>query len=280
MPGYIRDLPRLTAADTAAIDALYARRLESLQAVDRAVARLVEVLRGVGTLRNTYVVFSSDNGYHLGQHRLPAGKQTPYDSDSHVPLLVRGPGIAPGTSVHSLASTVDVMPTFLAMAKVPVPSYVDGRSLLDAARSAHAARQQRPRALLLEHWNDHPLPTRVAVRAGGSEPATETPRDGPAEPLDLDQLRTDADTALVEYRLDPPGIVPEYAGLRTARWLYVEYATGERELYDVRTDTEQVHNLAGTQPDTERGLAARLAALRGCRATSCRRADGGGVRAS
>ena len=93
------------------------------------------MLRDVGTLHETYIVFSSDNGYHLGQHRLPAGKQTPYDSDTHVPFVVRGPGIAHGATVTALSSTVDVMPTFLAMAGVDVPLHVDGRSLLDAARA-------------------------------------------------------------------------------------------------------------------------------------------------
>ena len=52
-----------------------------------------------GQLDNTYIVFTSDNGFHLGQHRLPPGKQTPYETDIHVPLVVRGPGVAPGTHV-------------------------------------------------------------------------------------------------------------------------------------------------------------------------------------
>jgi N-acetylglucosamine-6-sulfatase len=269
MPAYVRALPRLTPAEVDGIDALYARRLESLQAVDRAVARLVAVLHEVRTLRDTYIVFASDNGYHLGQHRLPAGKQTPYDTDTHVPFLVRGPGIAPGTTVDALTSTVDVMATFLAMGGVDVPRHVDGRSLLGVARGPRTDHARAGRAVLLEHWNDQPLPTRVAVRA---------PSSGPGEPPDRDQARSDPGAALTAYALDAPGVVPDFAGIRTARWLYVEYAGGDRELYDVGADPDQVHNLAGSRPDTERVLAARLARLRACRETSCRRADGGSVR--
>jgi arylsulfatase A-like enzyme len=277
MPAYIRSLPHLTAAETDAIDALYARRLESLLAVDRAVAQLVAALRDTGTLRNTYIVFSSDNGYHLGEHRLPAGKQTPYDIDTHVPFLVRGPGIGAGTAVTALSGTVDVMPTFLAIAgaRIPmggvrIPHRVDGRSLLNTARARHGEGVRTRSAVLLEHWNDAPLPTRVAVRPPG---------DGPTEPLDRDQQRPpDVDAGFAAYSLDAPGSVPEYAGVRTARWLYVEYVTGERELYDVVADPEQVRNLAGSRLDTERRLAARVATLRDCRRAACRRADGGSAR--
>ena len=94
MPRFVRDLPRFGADERAAIDELYRLRIRSLQAVDRGVGALVRTLRETGQLDNTYIVFTSDNGFHLGQHRLPAGKQTAYDTDTHVPFLVRGPGIA------------------------------------------------------------------------------------------------------------------------------------------------------------------------------------------
>ena len=76
------DAPADDTRDASPIDALYRRRLQSLQAVDRGVASLVDTLRRTGQLDNTYIVFTSDNGFHLGQHRLPAGKQTAYD-DRH-----------------------------------------------------------------------------------------------------------------------------------------------------------------------------------------------------
>ena len=85
-----------------------------------------------GQLDNTYIVFTSDNGFHLGQHRLPAGKQTAYDTDIHVPFLVRGPGITAGVHVARLAGNVDLAPTFEAMAGVR-PAALHRRSVVAAA---------------------------------------------------------------------------------------------------------------------------------------------------
>lgn len=67
--------------------------------------------------------------------------------------------------------------------------------------------------------------------------------------------------------------VPDYSGVRTSRYLYVEYVNGDRELYDVVADPDEMHNLAGTVPEVESVLAAELADLRACRAAGCRRAD-------
>ena len=107
---------------------LYRKRIRSLQAVDRGVARLVHTLRATKQLDNTYIVFASDNGFHLGQHRMPAGKQTPYETDIHVPLLVRGPGVRAGAHVTRLAGNTDLAPTFEAMAG-RAPTVVHRRSL-------------------------------------------------------------------------------------------------------------------------------------------------------
>src|SRR4029079_1212235 len=93
--------------------------------------QLVEQLRQSGQLRNTYVVFTSDNGFHSGQHRLPAGKQTAFDEDGRVPLLVRGPGVRPRSTEHALVGNVDFAPTFARLAGVVPPPFVDGRSFAD-----------------------------------------------------------------------------------------------------------------------------------------------------
>ena len=69
--------------------------------------------------------------------------------------------------------------------------------------------------------------------------------------------------------------IPDYDGVRTARYTYVEYATGERELYDLRHDPDEVHNLAGTRPALERRLGRRIAQLRRCGGRGCRRSRTG-----
>ena len=279
MPVLIRNLPRFTPAETAAIDTLYERRIESLQALDRGVASLVDTLTSLGALRNTYVVFASDNGFHLGQHRLPAGKELPYDTDVHVPLVVRGPGIAAGTHVSELTSNVDLAPTFAAMGGAARSRSFDGGSLLGLMRGHRSAAGTATQAVLLEHW---------AQRRGGRLPSF-VPFGGMLEPSDPDQTSSD------DARFHPTAIaepvkggttpllsdqtlyssivkIPDYVGVRTDRYLYVEYVNGDRELYDTVADPDEMHNLAGTLPELEARLGARVAAMRSCAGHGCRAA--------
>jgi N-acetylglucosamine-6-sulfatase len=128
-PASIRRLPRLTGDQIADIDNLYRRRLQSLIAIDEMVQSLVDTLKEVGQLENTYIVFTSDNGFHLGQHRLFSGKQSPYEEDIRVPLVVRGPDVPPGLVIDHLTGNIDLAPTFAEWAEATVPSFVDGRSL-------------------------------------------------------------------------------------------------------------------------------------------------------
>ena len=87
-------------------------RARSLQAIDQANAATIRALRRSGELDDTLVVFVSDNGFLLGEHRV-FGKDLPYDEALQVPLLARGPGITPGTTSRATASLVDLAPTFL-----------------------------------------------------------------------------------------------------------------------------------------------------------------------
>ena len=100
-PKSVRGRPRLTAKQMRMMDTLYRRRLQSLQAVDALIANLVAALESTGRLNSTYIVFTSDNGFHMGQHRIWAGKYTAYEEDVHVPLVVRGPGVPAGTRVDA-----------------------------------------------------------------------------------------------------------------------------------------------------------------------------------
>src|SRR5215211_4724796 len=128
-PAWIRQLPRLSDAKKAKIDNNAEKRAESLQAVDDLVAGVVGKLRDKGVLGNTYVFFTSDNGWHQGEHRIPAKKARPYEEDVRMPLLVRGPGVAAGHNAKKLALNTDFLPTFTNLAGAQRPPYVDGRSL-------------------------------------------------------------------------------------------------------------------------------------------------------
>jgi len=108
----------------------YQQRLESLLAVDEGVAAIVKELRRTGELSNTYIFFSSDNGFFQGEHRIPSGKVLPYEESIHLPLLVRGPGIAANTRLDELVGNVDLAPTIAAIAHAKPGRIEDGVSLL------------------------------------------------------------------------------------------------------------------------------------------------------
>jgi N-acetylglucosamine-6-sulfatase len=128
-PPAIRSLPLLSQSQIAQIDALHEKRVESLQSVDDLVEAVVNKLQSDGVLDNTYIVFTSDNGYHHGEHRIQSGKAKPYEESIRAPLLVRGPGVQAGTNTDKLTLNTDFFPTFTDLAGVATPEYVDGRSL-------------------------------------------------------------------------------------------------------------------------------------------------------
>ena len=111
------------------LDSVFRRRAQSVQAVDRMIGAVRAQLRRLGVAENTYIVFSSDNGFHTGQRRLRPGKQTYWDHDVRVPLVVIGPGVPAAASVTHLAANVDLRPTFQELAGVPIGARVEGRSL-------------------------------------------------------------------------------------------------------------------------------------------------------
>ena len=274
-PAWLRDRPPLTNPLIMTIDKLYRRRLQTMLGVDDMIANVVSALQKSGQLDNTYIVFSSDNGFHLGQHRLPPGKQTAFDEDIHVPLVVRGPGVPKGKTVDNLAENVDLAPTFAALGHAKVPDFVNGQSLVSALHGTTGAPQRS--AVLVEHYADS-AGRRVAPRQRRRAPVTTTssPDDDASPPVA--GLPTSGPTAPV-LRAGQVSLVliPSYTALRTDRYTYVEYtATGERELYDLTTDPFELHNIATTaDPNLVARLAKELNALRTCTGAACRSAGTG-----
>jgi N-acetylglucosamine-6-sulfatase len=152
-PPWIQSLPILTRAQIADLDKRHEDRVETLQALDDLVEGVASKLQSSGQLSNTYIAFTSDNGYHLGEHRIPKSKGRPYEEDIHVPLLVRGPGVAAGSSTDELVLNTDYFPTFTELAGIPTPSYVDGRSLQPVL--TETATNWRSAILLEAHPTQH-----------------------------------------------------------------------------------------------------------------------------
>ncbi|XP_023327891.1 putative extracellular sulfatase Sulf-1 homolog [Eurytemora carolleeae] len=111
-------------------DMLMTKRLQTLQSVDDAVERIVTVLDELDELDNTFIFYTSDHGYHLGQYGLVKGKAFPFDVDTKVPFLVRGPGVPSGLVLQEPVLNIDLAPTFLDIAGLQKPPHMDGKSIL------------------------------------------------------------------------------------------------------------------------------------------------------
>ncbi|MBV6397259.1 MAG: Multifunctional alkaline phosphatase superfamily protein PehA [Anaerolineales bacterium] len=246
-PQALRGNPLLRQRGIRNLEQAYRKRIQSLQAVDEMIANFVTQLETLGQLDNTYIVFTADNGYHLGEHRLPQGKNTPYEEDIRVPLLVRGPNVEAGAVVEALAGNIDLAPTFAELAGISAPAFVDGRSLVPFLRGETPSNWRE--AFLLERGSQ-------SAQTSRNIPATPDPAlEAPDSPLDRARA-------------------VNYAGLRTAEYTYVEYANGEIELYDLRADPYQLQNIAGAaDPSLLAVLHEWLESLRQCQADSCREAE-------
>jgi len=116
--------------------------LESLLSVDREATRIIAELERRGELDNTYVFFTSDNGYLAGEHRIEFGKLLAYEASSRVPLMVRGPGIPAETTSEALVGNIDIAPTIVALSGAEPSLDLDGRSLLPLADDADDGRER------------------------------------------------------------------------------------------------------------------------------------------
>jgi len=237
-PPLIRRRHRLDWVDVADIRGRYRWRQESLLAVDEAVQAIVDELQRQGELDNTYLLFTSDNGYMQGEHRVASGKVLPYDPSTRVPLLIRGPDVAAGQLSQELVGNLDLAPTILGIAGASPGKVVDGRSLLRFARDP-ALLTRRP--LLHE--------------TGGR-------RYVPGEDVDAGEKATRR--------------VFTYRAVRTRRWLWVEYRGGSRELYDLSRDPAELRSRHADPRyrRTRRALHRILLRLAHCRGSSCRRQSG------
>jgi N-acetylglucosamine-6-sulfatase len=203
-PKWVRRLPRLDAQATKKIDETYAKRQRMLLSLDELIGDLVEALRVSGQLENTYIFFTSDNGFHLGEHRISLTKRTPYEETQRVPLVVRGPGVPAGQAVDEMTLNTDFAPTFAALAGVSAPSFVDGRSLeplLDGTPP-----ESWRKSILLENWKKHIVKRAASTyhgirtqdykyveHAGGGRELYDLRSD----PYELESMHEGADPALV-----------------------------------------------------------------------------------
>jgi arylsulfatase A-like enzyme len=128
-PSFLRIRPPISPARARAIEENHRQELESLLAVDEGVVRIVSALRASGELENTLIVFTSDNGFFHGEHRIENGKVLVYEPSIRVPLILRGPGVPVGARRRQLVTNADLAPTILDAAGAAPGRPQDGRSL-------------------------------------------------------------------------------------------------------------------------------------------------------
>lgn len=250
-PQWVRQLPPLSDAEQANLDGLYRKRIQTLQSVDDLIERVIGALQMAGALDNTYIVFSSDNGFHLGEHRETAGKQAPYEENIRVPMIVRGPGVAAGKTVDALVGNVDFAPTFAAWGGATVPDFVDGRSFAPLIGNGTPADWRQ--AFLIEHFAE--TGSNGKGKGNGKKNTTKAAKNAKATPA------ASAAPVVAPKGNGSKGI-PEFHGMRAKDYVYVEYVTNERELYDLTADPDELRNIAGTADPALLGqLSAQLADL-------------------
>jgi N-acetylglucosamine-6-sulfatase len=190
-PAWVRALQPLT--DLPGVDTYRQRQLESLLAVDEAVAGILDALGDTGRLGQTLIVFTSDNGFLWGEHRWRS-KVVPYEESIRVPFVVRYDGAAQsGVTSGRMVANIDLAPTFAQAAGVSAPG-ADGRSILNLLATPNAP------------WRrDFLVENRQSVTAPG---------------------------------------VPSYCAVRSETHSYVQYGSGDEEIYDLARDPYQLENLA------------------------------------
>ena len=235
-PKWLSAIPPLSDTDMARIDRDFRKRAQSVLAVDKMIGDLQAAVAAAGQEKNTYFVFSSDNGYHMGEHRLMPGKMTAFDTDIHVPLVVTGPGVAAGRRIDEIAENIDLCPTFAELAAAPLPASVDGHSLAPLLRGQQVT-EWRTLALVEHHGprnkeNEADDPDAPAIRSGN--PTT-------------------------------------YEAIRMRASVYVEYIDGTQEYHDLASDPDELQNtISSLPPATKASLHAAVAAVQGCHdAQSC-----------
>lgn len=235
-PTWLAGHAALTDQQKGDLDRQFRLRAQSVQAVDRMISAIQTTLKNGHVAQNTIIVFSSDNGLHMGEHRLTAGKLTAFDSDIRVPLIATGPGIPAGRTVAQLTENIDLGPTITDLAGTHTLAGVEGRSLVPLLHGRPVTRWRT--AVLIEHHG----------------------RD--VNPSDPDHPPTGS------------GNPSSYEAIRTPLATYVEYADGQKEYYNLTSDPFELNNTVGAlAPQRRARLHAKLTGLQNCHALTCTRVD-------
>ncbi|KAI6784677.1 uncharacterized protein J7T54_006723 [Emericellopsis cladophorae] len=258
---WVKDLPRLNDTVIRYNDEFQRSRLRALQSVDESVEHMVRILEEAGELENTYIFYTTDNGYHISQHRMHPGKECGFETDVHIPLIVRGPGVSAGHVSKAVTAHTDIASTIMTLAGHSLPEDAsDGYPLPLTTEEMQASKQEH---VTIEYWG-------LAIPEGlwGSY--------GDAGMIDPG-YGSQPSIAVGNNTYKAVRVIGEGYSLYYAVW-----CTNETELYDLKTDPGELRNLlapehhdkdlrvAGRPVDQlARRLDALTMVLKSCRGRSC-----------
>ncbi len=234
-PSFIKEAPYLSLSDIHTYRVYWDKQLDAERSIDDGVKLLIDTLGSLHRLRNTYVIFTSDNGFFFGEHRLIGGKFLAYEPSTHMPFLIRGPHIKPNSESGEIVGNIDVAPTVLDLAGVTPDKSVDGRSLKPFFEDPDL-RTLRP--FLFESFVEtSDVEESGAIAEPGDQSATAAQRTHSTSAIpELHPRRGGATASL----LAPP---KDYEGIRLGPYKYIAWPDGEKELYDLETDPYELNNL-------------------------------------
>ncbi|KAF5700677.1 arylsulfatase [Fusarium mundagurra] len=207
---WIHKLDQLNDSSVSYLDDFYRARLQALQGVDEIVEQVTKQLEDAGILDETYIIYSSDNGYHLGQHRLPPGKECGFDEDIRVPLFIRGPGVSSGSVEDAVTTHIDLAPTILRLAGADLRHDFDGTPIPVLPTQEY----KRHEHVAVEYWGGAIAEGEI----GGF--------DGKGQIFAHNNTYKGVRIVHEDYSL-----------------YYSAWCNNEHELYDLKTDPGQLNNL-------------------------------------
>ncbi|KAK6725346.1 hypothetical protein SNK04_004151 [Fusarium graminearum] len=199
-------MPRLNSTVADYLDEFYRMRLRALASVDDMVDDIFAKFEKRDLLDNTYVIYTTDNGYHMGQHRLQAGKTSCYEEDVNIPFMIRGPGVPKGAVMKHPTNHVDLAPTIFDLAGIPLRDDFDGTPMPIKDQK----KPQKHESINVEFW--------------GAD--------------DIGEGKYGADSHVFNNTYKSIRIIGSGYNL-----MYSSWCTNERELYDMHTDPYQMVNL-------------------------------------
>lgn len=213
---YRRHNPHVTTDDELGWQALKARYWGLVSLVDKYVGRILDHLEALGLADDTLVVYTSDHGDMMGEHRL-VGKGVAYEGATRVPLLLRHPALTP-RHVTTPVSQIDLVPTLLDLLGCDLPTHLPGRSL-------------RP---LIEEGDTAPQTAEIVIEWSGA-----------AQGVTADGHRIAAPDSAGVDAAAVRALSAQQRTIRRGRWKLTVDEAGDHELYDLEVDPQEHINLLG-----------------------------------